>query len=255
MFRFAPYVLKSLWRHRVRSGLTASGAAVAMFVLCFVGAVEQGLDGLARDARARRTLVVFQENRLCPMSSRLPEDYARQIAAIDGVEQVVPIQVYTNNCRVSLDAVVFYGLPPEQLRSVRDLRLVEGEWDQFENNRDAALVGRTVARRRNLRAGQTFSIGPISVRVAGIFQSAASAEDNQIFTHLEFLRRTRGVNLVGLVTELVLAGDASPERVAKAIDAKLHAGPVATVTRTKGAFQANSLADLVDLIGFTNWLG
>ena len=257
MFPFAPYVLKSLWRHRVRSALTVSGAAVAMFVLCFVGAVDQGLESLARDARARRTLVVFQENRFCPMSSRLPEDYARTIARVGGVERVVPIQVYTNNCRVSLDAVVFYGLPPQELQSVRELRLLEGSWDDFWRGRDAALVGRSVASRRSLKAGQTFSIGPVSVRIAGVFQSSVTAEDNLIFTHLDFLQRTRGVNLVGLVTEfeVLLAEDAAAESVARAIDEKLHDGPVATVTRRKGAFQANSLADLVDLIGFTNWLG
>ena len=48
MLRFAPYVLKSLWGHRIRSGLTLSGAAVALFVYGFVGAVQQGLDDLAR---------------------------------------------------------------------------------------------------------------------------------------------------------------------------------------------------------------
>jgi putative ABC transport system permease protein len=42
MFKFAPYVLKNLWRHRSRTTLTVSGSAVALFVFCFVGAVQQG---------------------------------------------------------------------------------------------------------------------------------------------------------------------------------------------------------------------
>jgi putative ABC transport system permease protein len=46
MFRFTPYVIKSLWRHRARTLLTVSGAAVALFVLCFVGSVQEGLERL-----------------------------------------------------------------------------------------------------------------------------------------------------------------------------------------------------------------
>src|SRR5690349_3234592 len=99
MFKFVPYVLKSLWRHRGRTFLTVSGSAVALFVYCFVGAVQQGLDRLTKSQEAERTLVVFQENRFCPASSKLPEDYARTVSKLPGVSNVVPIKVFTNNCR------------------------------------------------------------------------------------------------------------------------------------------------------------
>ena len=117
MFRFAPYVVKSLWRHRTRTLLTVSGAAVALFVFCFVGAVQEGLDRLTQNEDAQRTLIVFQENRFCPTSSRLPEDYTARIQKISGVKDVMPVQVWTNNCRASLDVIVFNGAPVEKLRS------------------------------------------------------------------------------------------------------------------------------------------
>jgi putative ABC transport system permease protein len=77
VLRFLPYVLKNLWRHRVRTGLTVSGAAVAVYVFCFVGAVQEGLARLKQDQQAERSLIVFQANRFCPFTSKLPEDYAR----------------------------------------------------------------------------------------------------------------------------------------------------------------------------------
>lgn len=43
--------------------------------------------------------------------------------------------------------------------------------------------------------------------------------------------------------------------MASAIDQTPRAGPVATTTRRKGAFQTSTLSDLVDLIGFAHWLG
>lgn len=257
MFKFAPYVLKSLWRHRGRTMLTVTGSAVALFVFCFVGAVQQGLERLTKDRESERTLITFQENRFCPATSKLPEDYARTIAKMPGVQDVVPIKVFTNNCRASLDVVVFQGLPTEQLRTARDLTLISGSWSGYTSKTDAAVVGQAVANRRRLSVGQKFTIGEVTVSVVGIFRSAVLAEDNFIFTHLDFLQRARGKNSVGTVTQLEvkLAEGADADAVAAQIDETFHAGPVATTTRSKGVFQRDTLSDLAELIGLAHWLG
>lgn len=251
------YVLKALWRHRTRSLLTVTGAAVAMFVFCLVSSVQEGLNRLTIGSDADRTLIVFQENRFCPTTSRLPEDYSRKIKEIPGVREVMPIQVWTNNCRASLDIVVFNGASPAQIQKIRPIKLISGNWQQFASQRDAAIVGRNIANRRGLKLGHQFSIGDISVKVAGIFESKVPSEENVIYTHLAFLQFTRGLDATGLVTqhEVLLTDDAEPDRVATEIDAALRAGAVATKTRRKGAFQASTLSDLVDLIGFAHWLG
>ncbi len=251
------YVLKTMWRHCTRTLLTVSGAAVAMFVFCFVGSVQEGLHRLTTGSDADRSLIVFQENRFCPTTSRLPEDYAKKIREVNGVRDVMPIQVWTNNCRASLDIVVFNGADPMQIQKTRPLTLVSGSWQQFQSQRDAAIVGRNVANRRGLKVGDQFSIGDISVRIAGLFSSTVPSEENLIYTSLAFLQYTRGLDAAGLVTqhEVLLTEDADPDRVASEIDSKLRAGAVATKTRRKGAFQASTLSDLVDLIGFAHWLG
>ena len=257
MLRFIPYVFKSLWRHRTRTMLTVSGSAVALFVFCFVGAVQEGLARLTEDQQGQRTLIVFQENRFCPTSSRLPQDYARTIEKLPGVKDVTPIKVFTNNCRASLDVIVFNGFPPEKLRAVRQPELLSGDWSQFDSRSDAAIVGQAVAQRRNLAPGQKFTIGDVTVQVVGVFRSSVAAEENFIYTHLDFLQRARGANAVGTVTqfEVQLTQQADPETVAAAIDAGFRSGPVATTTRSKGVFQADTLADLAELIGLAHWLG
>ncbi|MDX1961998.1 MAG: ABC transporter permease [Pirellulales bacterium] len=257
MFRFAGYVLKSLWRHRGRTMLTVSGSAVALFVFCCVGAVQQGLEQLTKNRQAERTLIVFQENRFCPASSKLPEDYTRVVGKLPGVKEVVPIKVFTNNCRASLDVIVFNGMPPEKLRAARDLTLLKGSWGDFDVRTDAAIVGQAVAERRGLKAGQKFSIGEVTVSVVGTFRSTVPAEENFIYTHLDFLQRAKGKNAVGTITQLevLLTDSANPDELATRIDAEFHNGPVATTTRSKGVFQADTLADLAELIGFAHWLG
>ena len=118
------YVLKTLWRHGTRTLLTVTGTAVAMFVFCFVGSVQEGLQRLTSGADAERSLIVFQENRFCPTTSRLPEDYSQKIKELPGVRDVMPIQVWTNNCRASLDIVVFNGADPAQIQKSRPLKLL-----------------------------------------------------------------------------------------------------------------------------------
>jgi len=257
MWRFAPLVLKSLWRHRARTLLTVSGSAAALFVFAFIEAAQAGLAGLTRHRLAERTLIVFQANRYCPSSSRLPEDYSRTIAEIPGVKEVVPVQVYLNNCRASLDVVLFHGLPETKLRTARSLRLLSGSWETFEQQTDAAVVGQALAKRRRLSPGQKFTLGDLTVTVVGVFSADTPAEENLLYAHLIFLQQSRGRNAMGLVTqhEVHLTEDASPEAVARQIDASFRSGPVATDTRTRGAFQASVIGDLAELIGWAGYLG
>jgi putative ABC transport system permease protein len=257
MLRFAPYVLKSLWRHRTRTLLTVSGSGVALFVFCVIESARGGLSALTRDRAAERTLVVFQANRFCPATSRLPEDYAHDIRKVAGVQEVVPMQVYLNNCRASLDLVVFHGLPAEKLRACRDLKLISGEWEAFLHQGDGALVGRALAARRRLAPGSKFTIGEVTVSVAGVFASSSAAEENLIYTHLAFLQRAKGRDSSGVVTqfEVRLREDAEAEPVARRIDGRFRSGPVPTDTRSSGAFQAGVVSDLAELIGWSEYLG
>jgi len=256
MFKFFPYILKTLWRHRSRTILTVSGSAVAIFVFCFVGAVQQGMDDLQNRESARQSLVMFQANKFCPFTSHLPQDYEAKIKKVNGVREVVPIQVFTNNCRASLDVIVFYGVPPAKLRATRDFQLTSGDWTDFEQHQDSAVVGRAVAARRHLKAGDKFSIGDLTVQVAGVFTSHDPAEENYIYTHLDFLQRGKSQDQVGTVTqhEILLDPNVDVTAKSKEIDNLFHGGPVLTDTRAKGVFQAKSLGDLTQLISLSHVL-
>ncbi|WP_417383268.1 ABC transporter permease [Gimesia sp.] len=251
------YIMKTLWGHRARTMLTVAGSAVALFVFCFIQSIQEGMNDLKQRQEARGSLIVFQANKFCPATSHLPQDYDQQISRLKGVKDVIPIQVFTNNCRASLDVVVFYGVPPKKLRSARDFEFVTGNWDEFETHQDAAIVGQAVASRRKIKVGDKFSIGDLSVNVAGIYRSDNPAEENYIYSHLEFLQRRQGANLVGTVTQLevILKPGADPTQIGAAIDERYRKGPVETNTRAKGVFQAKSLGDLSQLIEMAHYLG
>lgn len=251
------YIVKSLWGHRSRTMLTVAGSAVALFVFCFIQSIQEGMRDLRQRQEANGSLIVFQANKFCPATSHLPQDYDQQISKFKGVKDVVPIQVFTNNCRASLDVVVFYGVPPQKLRSARDFEFLKGDWNEFETHQDAAIVGQAVAARRDIEVGDKFSIGDLSVNVAGIYRSDNPAEENYIYSHLEFLQRRQGANLVGTVTQLevLLQPGTDQEMLSQQIDELYRTGPVETNTRSKGVFQAKSLGDLSQLIEMAHYLG
>lgn len=255
--KFLPYILKTLWRHRSRTFLTVSGSAVALFVFCFVGSVQQGMDELQRHQSAKRSLIAFQANKFCPATSHIPQEYEETILPVAGVRDVLPIQVYTNNCRASLDVIVFYGVPPTKLQQSRDFELLAGNWSEFRSHQQSALFGRAVASRKGKRVGDTFTLGDLNVKVAGIFSSDDPAEENYIYCHMDFLQRRKSQHLVGTVTqfEVLLDPSADPNAKCQEIDELFRGGPVPTNTRPKGVFQASSLGDLTQLIGMTHYLG
>ncbi len=80
--------------------------------------------------------------------------------------------------------------------------------------------------------------------VAGIYASDDAAEASYIYSHLEFLQRRKGANLVETVTqfEILLSEDADPAGKCKEIDDMFRGGPIAT-------------DDLSQLIEMAHYLG
>jgi putative ABC transport system permease protein len=256
MLKFLPYVRKNITGHRARSGMTVLGTAMLLFLFLFVTSVQDGL-GRVLQARDDR-LVVFQAYRFCPSSSQLPVFYADAIRGVPGVKDVLPVKVVVNNCRASLDTVVFHGVDPKLLPAVRpNLRFVSGDWAAFQARNDAALVGRRIAERRGLRPGQSFTVAGVSVQVAGVFTSDGVGEENVIYTHLPLLLNVHHPGEYhATLFEVTPADPGQAGAVAAAIDARIKDKfEVPTETKPQKAHYASALSDLLDLIGMTRWLG
>ena len=202
---------------------------------------------------------MFQAYRVCPSSSQLPVYYADAIRGVSGVKEVLPVKVVVSNCRASTDTVVFNGVDPKLLPSVRpNLRFLSGDWAAFQARNDAALVGRRIAERRGLKPGQSFTVAGVTVQVAGVFASDGLGEENLIYTHLTLLGLNPSTHhdYHATLFEVHLNDPAQAETVATAIDAKLKEKfEVPTETKPQKAHYASALADLLDLISMTQWLG
>lgn len=252
-----PLALRQITRHRMRSALTIAGVATGMFLYAAVQTMQHSLAVATRTGADDNTLVVYRENRFCPTTSRLPEHYLAEIRSIEGVAEVMPIQIAVNNCGASLDVITFRGVPSENLAAYNtDLEFTEGSFDLWKSRSDAALVGENFARRRSLGVGDTFEAVGVRVYVAGVVRSPLAQDNNVAYVHLPFLQQASRVGL-GVVTQFnVRVSDASfLEPVAREIDQRFTADSAPTDTRPEKAFFAQTAKDMIEMIEFTRWLG
>ncbi|MFG0283556.1 MAG: ABC transporter permease [Phycisphaerales bacterium JB039] len=256
--RFLPYVLKQIWRHRVRSVLTISGIAIAMFLFTSVQAMQRGVTVVTQASAQDTTLVVYRKDRFCPATSELPQDYQSRIERIEGVEAAIPVKVVVSNCRTSLDVVTFRGVPKQAFLAERqdDIEIISGSVDDWLRRTDASLIGETLASRRGLRPGMTFDAAGITTYVAGVIRSDDPQDQNVAYTALEFVQLA-GRDRLGIVTQfnVKVADPDLLEPVAAQIDELFRSAQEPTATFGEKAFAARIATDIIELVGFARWLG
>ncbi len=256
--KYLPYVLKQVWRNRVRTALTAAGIAIAMFLFTAVQAMQHGVTLATRQTADDTTLVVYRKDRFCPATSRLPEDYLSRIKRIEGVTAAFPVRVVVSNCRTSLDVVTYRGVPKDEFIAERgaDLKVISGSLEDWKHRTDASLVGETLATRRNLRPGVTFDAAGITTYVAGVIRSDDPQDQNVAYTGLDFVQLASDEGL-GVVTQFnVKVDDASLlEPVGKRIDEVFRAAQDPTATFSEKAFVGRIADDIIEIVNFARWLG
>ena len=258
VLRYLPYVWKQLSRHRVRTGLTVVGIAIAMFLFTAVQAMQRGVRAATETTARDTTLVVYRKDRFCPATSILPQDYVSRIERVGGVVSAIPMKIVVSNCRTSLDVVTFRGVPKQAFIADRaeGIELLSGSLDDWHRRTDAALIGETLASRRGLGPGMTFDAAGITAYVAGVFRSDEPQEQNVAYTALEFVQLA-GRDQLGIVTQFSVKVDdpARLEPVAAAIDELFRTAQEPTATFSEKASVGRIADDIVELVAFAGWLG
>ncbi|HMO03587.1 MAG TPA: ABC transporter permease [Kiritimatiellia bacterium] len=255
--RLVPLSVKQLVRHRIRTLLTVLGIAAGMFLYALVENMQAAVARSTSIEASDLTLVVYRENRYCPSTSRLPLYYEDEIRRIPGVREVIPIQITVNNCGASLDIVTFRGVPPRQLaRFAPEIRIVEGTLEDWQRTDDGALIGKSFAKRRALGPGDAFEAAGVRVRVSGVLDSPNLQDNDVAYVHLPFLQQASRRGL-GEVTQFNVRVEDSAQlaEIAAAIDARFASAEEPTHTQPEKAFFAQAARELIELTGFTRWIG
>jgi putative ABC transport system permease protein len=170
---------------------------------------------------------------------------------------VIPVQIVVNNCGASLDVITFRGVPEELLRKFApEIEILSGSEEAWLKRDDGALLGEVFARRRGLGTGDRFDAAGVTVTVSGIIRSPFAQDNNVAYVKLPFLQQASRAGL-GVVTQFNVRVNASEDlgSVAAAIDERFRSGQEPTDTRPEKAFFAETASEMIELIGFTRWLG
>lgn len=244
-------------RNRARSAFTIAGVASGMFLFTTVETLQRSLAAATEFTAADTTMVVYRQNRFCPSVSRLPEHYGDEIRRVKGVAEVTPVKIVVNHCGASLDVITWRGVPEAMFDSVAgDIEILSGSLDEWKRRDDGALLGEMFAKRRGLEPSDRFDAAGITVTVSGIIRSSRAQDNHVAYVKLPFLQQASQKG-PGVVTQFnVRVGSAAEmDAVASMIDERFRSMPEPTDTRPEKAFFAEAAAQMIEMIGFTRWLG
>jgi putative ABC transport system permease protein len=193
--RFYSFVLKNVFRRRVRSSLTVIGMAVAVGAVVALVGISNGFERsfVAVYQRQKVDLLVQQRGVGQKLTSVLDAKVGDQIAKIPGVRQV-------NSGLVDMTSMEELGPVPVLVQGwqadsplMRDLSILPGGRYLAADDANCVLLGERLAASLEKRVGDKLTIfDDQTYTVAGIFKSPVVYENGGMVVLLKDLQRFMG---------------------------------------------------------------
>lgn len=271
-------VLVNLGRNKIRTVLTTLSVVVALFLFCTLRGILDTLDASIRVGSEARLITRNAISLIFP----LPPAYRERLAAIPGVKSVSYANWFGGRdpdpkqgfyAQFACDAATYLPIYD------RDVEIVAASAPQaptpvppgidpklaaFMVERNGALVGEALFKRRGWKLGQTVHVNgtifpgdwDFVIRAVYHAKDPAFGEESLLF-HWEYLNQ-RGMGGNGRIGWYVLelSDPSRASAVAKAVDDLYRNSAAATRTETERAFQAGfvsmygNVPFLIGVIGF-----
>jgi putative ABC transport system permease protein len=191
---FFSFILKSVRRRPVRSGLTASGVAIAVAAVVMLVGISRGFETelLKVYEQHGADLVVFRAGVAQRLTSSLDMSLAEKIARLPNVEQVVPgLMDVVSFEKYDLFGVTVNGWPTDS-SIFEQMQVVEGRRIEPGDGR-VVMLGSVLAINLDKHVGDTLEvIEGQSFQVVGIYQSHNVFENGSMVMALDELQKLMG---------------------------------------------------------------
>ena len=200
--RFYQFVLKNVFRRRVRSALTLTGMAMAVgTVVALVGIADGFSKSLMKMYQDHGVDLIVCNSKLTDMlGGTMPEAISHDIAALDGVAGVAPGLVHIASFEnLGLYNINLQGVPPDSF-IFRDYKILQGELlsEKFRGKR-GIMLGRSVAEAIKKKVGERINVYPDEeYQVVCIFETGSPIENAGMVILLEDMQKLE--NKPGLIT-------------------------------------------------------
>jgi len=237
-------VWANLRRKKVRTTLTIGSFTVALFLFGLLAAIRMGFRGGADAAGADRLDVINRVSLILP----LPLSYRDRLLKVPGIAGVTYATWFGGVYQDERNFFPQFAVDKDTWFDVYADYVVSPEGrDAFMKDRQACMVGRSLAKRFGFKVGDriplrgTIWAGSWEFNVAGVYDgSRPEADTSGMFFRDDYLEEQRafGKGTVGwYVVKLINPDDAV--QITKAIDGLFANSPFETLTQTEKAFAAS----------------
>ncbi|HEY2352713.1 MAG TPA: FtsX-like permease family protein [Candidatus Acidoferrum sp.] len=244
--RFSRFILANLFRKKIRLLLTIGSFAVALFLFTFLAVVKSAFSRGTDLAGADRLVVINRAG----LINTIPLAYRDKILSIKGVKAVTHNNWFGGVYQDEKNFFPQFVIDPENQRQVMtEMAVPDDQWKVFENDRQGAIAGATLAKRFGWKVGDRIPIqnalyGPTKTwqfNLDGIYKNDhPGGDESQFWLHWKYFDESIPSVIKGLVGWYVVKLDSPDDavRVAAAIDSDFANSSTETKTETESAFQA-----------------
>ena len=241
--RYLRIVLANLGRHKLRTFLTTSGVALALFLFASLRTVVTTLAATSRFGGARRLVVQNATGLVLP----LPLNYAERLRAVPGVTAVTWANWFGGKYADGKRFFAQFAVDPKSYLDMYPEMVIPAEQKEaFFRERSSAIVGRRLLDVYGWKLGQDVTIqgtifpGDWTFTIRGVYTpSDKSLNDDMLLFRHDYLDERIG--RAGIAGWYVVEIDdpANAGRIAKAVDDLFRNSSAATKTGTEQAFNAS----------------
>lgn len=238
-------ILKNTLRHRLRTGLTLLGLAVAVIAFGLLQTVVDAWYAGSQNASTARLVTRNSVSLVFPM----PLSYKQKIRQVDGVRAVVSANWFGAIYKEPKNFFAQFAVDDDYFHLYPEYIFDEKEMDAWLKDKKGAIVGRKLAEQHGFKVGDSVMLkgtifpGNWDFVVRAIYDGRDKKTDSaQFFFHWDYLNETikrtvpRRANLPGVFV-LELSDPARAAEVSRTVDALFANSQAETLTETEQAFQ------------------
>src|SRR6185295_15684716 len=218
--KYAKLVFKNILRNKRRTLLTISSLVVSLFLIISLATILTEFDRGSEEASPLRLV----SRHAVSLGFFIPMAHLQKIKTVPGVKEAMPFSWFGGIYKDEKNFFANFAVDATKLRDiVPELKMSEGEWQAFINDRQGAVVGQKLVKLYGFTIGQRVTLkSPIYDRsVEFIIRGICTGGDEKtLFFHHEYINELlpeRAKDKAGTFSILANSAEDVP-RIAQAID-------------------------------------
>jgi putative ABC transport system permease protein len=238
------YVLRNVWRNKLRSLLTISAIGICLMLMTFLYGYLASMEVWGQQAEKYNRVVVMHSQ---GFAGQVPMKVLDEVRAMDGVGSAVPFSWFGGKYGDGTQFFAQFGTDPKQVFDVwSEFKIPPEQLAEFQQDKQACVVDRELAERLGLKIGDRLplqgSIYPfnLDLKLVGIYEPQETTLS--LYFNLAYLDeglrqagRERMAGNCGTIFFKAASADIIPG-LCQSIDQRYASSPHPTKTQTEKAF-------------------